>query len=158
MFSQLRTEDMVLYSLGRSPCSCLSLQWQPTSVKCFVSTFSCHHCLSSFPDKLDLITQMSSTFIKGKGRGKESEESCIHTPHVVPYMNVHEFTSAYAPRGVWAGMWEHPYTFPLTFLDTQLQMQLEGRTDLWALDALVADTCWRTISDLEDTPEGRVVL
>lgn len=87
---------MVLYSLGRSPCCCLSLQWQPPSVKCFVSTFSCHHWLSSFPDTLDLITQMSSTFIKGKGKGEESERavstllmlSCIWMC-MSPYLHTH---------------------------------------------------------------------
>lgn len=65
------------------------------------------------------------------------------------YRNVYECVSAYTP-GAWVGVGAHPYSFPLTFLHTVLQTQLQGRTDLSACSLLVADTCWRTTSDLED--------
>lgn len=65
------------------------------------------------------------------------------------YRNVYECVSAYTP-GAWVGVGAHPYSFPLTFLYTVLQTQLQGRTDLSACSLLVADTCRRTTSDLED--------
>lgn len=41
LLSQSWTEGMALDSLRRSPCSCLSLWLQSTSVKCYVSTVPC---------------------------------------------------------------------------------------------------------------------
>lgn len=86
--SQSRTEGMVLYSLGRSPCSRLSLQWQPAAVERHVSSLL-SPWLFPFPDMPALFTQMSST--EGKGGVKESGEMCllffvcgVHTPQVAP--------------------------------------------------------------------------
>lgn len=87
--SQSQTEGMVLYSLGRSPCSRLSLQWQPAAVERYVSSLLSPR-LFPFPDMPALFTQMSST--EGKRGVKESgEESCVyffvrgvHTPQVAP--------------------------------------------------------------------------
>lgn len=162
LLSQSRTEGMVLYSLGRSPCSCLSLQWQPTAAKGGVSIVSC------LPGSLPLLIRWLSSLrcllllLRGKGEGKRVKRRAVFTSlyqvsTLLRYMNAYECVSAYPP-GAWDGMWEHPYTFPSTFLYTLLWMQLEGRTDLSALSVLVADTCWRTTLDPEDTPEQRVIL
>lgn len=75
LLSQSWTEGMVLYSLGMSPCSCLSLWLQLAAVKCYVSTVSCLPV--SLPPWYALIIQMSSAFTEEKGGGKESKELCL---------------------------------------------------------------------------------
>lgn len=166
LLSQSRTESMVLYSLGRSPCSCLSLQWQPTAAKSDVSTVSC--LLGSLPLLIRWPSSIRCLLIvlKGKGEGKRMERRAVFTSSyqvstllVLPlrYRNAYERVSAYAP-GAWAGMWEHPYTLPVTFSYTLLWTQMEGRADLSACSVLMAGTCRRTTSDLKDTPEYRVIL
>ena len=117
--------------------------------------------LSSFPDTLALVTQMSSTFTEGKGGGKRVERRAMFTSSyqlstllMLPlrYMNAHECISAYAPA-VWPSMWEHPYTFPFTFSYTLLQTEPEGTTDLSVLSVLLPDMCWKTTLNLEFTTE-----
>lgn len=111
LFSQFRMKGMVLCSLGRSPCSCLSLAVAANSCKTLCERNLLSSWLSSFPKMLALITQMSSTFTEGKEGGKEArEESCVyffvpgvHSPRIAPA--IYECVWVHICTGTWRAGW-----------------------------------------------------
>lgn len=112
--------------------------------------------LSSFPDTLALLTQMSSSPTERERGGKESgEESCIYfflsgvpTPCIASA--IYQCVWMHICIRTWNACWCMGTSLLLSidFLVRPGPDAAGGRTDLSALSPLVADACWITTSDL----------